>query len=192
MAGFPTSFGKADLLNDGRVIKHFQHEGFGQSWVVTHGSAPIAPACDMGAVDGPHPWLNDAIKTQYRSVWQQGLTGPLNYYRASPMRPARPGDAAAAGLHLPHSMLTVQVPTCVIWGMKDIALPPGLIDGLGEFVPKLTLHRVKNGSHWLVHEQPLRVAGLIEDFLRDDKAARPVNERTKVVRAVRAPRTQRY
>jgi hypothetical protein len=33
--------------------------------------------------------------------------------------------------------------------MKDIALPPGLIDGLGEFVPKLTLHRIKNGSHWL-------------------------------------------
>jgi pimeloyl-ACP methyl ester carboxylesterase len=89
-------------------------------------------------------------------------------------------------------MLTVQVPTCVIWGMKDIALPPGLIDGLGEFIPKLTLHRVKNGSHWLVHEQPLRVAGLIEAFLRDDKAARPVSERTKVVRAVRAPRTQRY
>ena len=147
---------------------------------------------NMGAVDGPHPWLNDAIKIQYRSVWQQGLTGPLNYYRASPMRPARPGDAAAAGLHLPHSMLTVQVPTCVIWGMKDIALPPGLIDGLGEFVSKLTLHRIKNGSHWLVHEQPLRVAGLIEDFLRDDKAARPVSERTKVVKAVRAPRTQRY
>jgi pimeloyl-ACP methyl ester carboxylesterase len=89
-------------------------------------------------------------------------------------------------------MLTVQVPTCVIWGMKDIALPPGLIDGLGEFVPKLTLHRIKNGSHWLVHEQPLRVAGLLEDFLRDDKAARPVNERTKVVRAARAPRAQRY
>jgi len=54
------------------------------------------------------------------------------------------------------------------------------------------LHRVKNGSHWLVHERPLRVAGLIEAFLRDDKAARPVSERTKVVRAVRAPRTQRY
>ena len=105
---------------------------------------------------------------------------------------ARAGAAAAAGLHLPHSMLTIQLPTCVIWGMKDIALPPDLIDGLGEFVPKLTIHRIKNGSHWLVHEQPLRVAGLIEDFLRDDKAARPVSERTKVVRAVRAPRTQRY
>ena len=138
----------------------------------------------------PHPWLNDALKAQYRAVWQQGLTGPLNFYRASPMRPARAGDAAAAGLHLPHSMLTVSVPTCVIWGMQDLALPPALIDGLGAFVPKLTLHRIKNGTHWVVHEQALRVAGLLEDFLRDDKAARPVEERTKVVRVARSQRTQ--
>ena len=138
---------------------------------------------NMGAIDGPHPWLTDAVKAQYRDVWGQGLTGPLNYYRASPMRPARPGDPAAAALHLPHSMLTVEVPTCVIWAMQDIALPAGLVDGLDAFVPKLTLHRVAEGTHWLVHEQPQLVAGLLEDFLREDKAARSAKERTQAISA---------
>ena len=99
------------------------------------------------------------------------------------MRPARPGDPAAAALHLPHSMLTVEVPTCVIWAMQDIALPAGLVDGLDAFVPKLTLHRVAEGTHWLVHEQPQLVAGLLEDFLREDKAARSAKERTQAISA---------
>ena len=93
---------------------------------------------NMGAIDGPHPWLTDTFKDQYRAVWKQGLTGPLNYYRASPMRPAREGDTAVASLQLPQSMLTISVPSCVIWGMQDIALPAGLIDGLDTFIPKLT------------------------------------------------------
>ncbi len=138
---------------------------------------------NMGAIDGPHPWLTEDVKAQYRAVWGQGLTGPLNYYRASPMRPARAGDPAAAALHLPHSMLTIDVPTCVIWAMQDIALPAGLIDGLDAFVPKLTLHRVADGTHWLVHEQPQLVAGLLEDFLREDKAARSAKDRTQAISA---------
>lgn len=137
----------------------------------------------MGAADGPHAWLTDDIKAHYRDVWQQGLTGPLNYYRASPMRPARPGDPAAAALHLPHSMLTVNVPTCVIWAMQDIALPAGLIEGLDAFVPKLTLHKVVDGTHWLVHEQPALVAGLLGDFLHEDKSGRSAKERTVTISA---------
>ena len=138
---------------------------------------------NMGAADGPHAWLTDDTKAQYRAVWQQGLTGPLNYYRASPMRPARPGDPAAAALHLPHSMLTMSIPTCVIWAMKDLALPAGLIEGLDAFVPKLTLHKVADGTHWLVHEQPALVAGLLGDFLHDDKSGRSAKERTVTISA---------
>ena len=51
-------------------------------------------------------------------------------------------------------MLQINVPTLVLWGMKDMALPPGLVEGLDAYVPRLTLERIKDGSHWLVHEQP--------------------------------------
>ncbi len=120
---------------------------------------------NMGASDGPYAWLNEAVKEQYREVWSQGLTGALNYYRASPLRPPRETDAAAAALTLPASMLTIEVPTLVLWGMQDIALPPGLIDGLDDYIPDLTLHRIADGSHWLVHEQPALVSQHLLAFL---------------------------
>ena len=119
----------------------------------------------MGAADGPHAWLTDAVKDQYRAVWSQGLTGGLNYYRASPLRPPRPEDPAAAKISLPEAMLRVDVPTLVIWALKDIALPPGLIDGLAAYVPRMQLQTVPEGTHWLVHEQPQRVIGWLQAYL---------------------------
>ena len=120
---------------------------------------------NMGALDGPYAWLTDEVKAQYREVWSQGLTGALNYYRASPLRPPREADAAAAAITLPKSMLDILVPTLVLWGMQDIALPPGLVDGLEDYIPDLTLQRIADGSHWLVHEQPTLVAQSLLAFL---------------------------
>ena len=137
----------------------------------------------MGAADGKHAWLTETIKDQYRAIWAQGLDGALNYYRATPMRPPRLGDPAASALHLPQNILTVNLPTCVIWGMQDTALLPGLLDGLAAYVPKLSLHRIKNGTHWLLHEQTARVTQLIGDFLGEDKAARTAAERTTRISA---------
>jgi len=121
---------------------------------------------NMGALDGPYAWLTDEVKAQYREVWSQGLTGALNYYRASPLRPPREADAAAAAITLPKSMLDILVPTLVLWGMNDIALPPGLVDGLEDYIPDLRLQRIADGSHWLVHEQPALVAQSLWAFLQ--------------------------
>ena len=121
---------------------------------------------NMGAVDGPYAWLTEEVKAQYREVWSQGLSGALNYYRASPLRPPRAEDAAAAAITLPASMLEILVPTLVLWGMQDIALPPGLIDGLENYIPDLTLKRIAEASHWLVHEQPDLVAQHLSAFLK--------------------------
>ena len=124
----------------------------------------------MGAVDGPHPWLTDAVKAQYESNWRAGLTGPLNYYRASPLRPARPGpphhDPAAAAVSIPRDKLEIHLPTLVIWATGDTALLPELLDGLEGFVPQLHLHRVEQATHWIVHEQPALIIRHLEHFLR--------------------------
>jgi pimeloyl-ACP methyl ester carboxylesterase len=114
----------------------------------------------------PTPWLTQAVKDQYRAVWSQGLRGGCNYYRASPLRPPRPEDPAAAGVELPDSMLRIDLPTLVVWGMDDAALPPTLIDGLDTYVPGLTLHQVPEATHWIVHEQPALIQKYLGDFLR--------------------------
>ena len=37
-------------------------------------------------------------------------------------------------------LLRVELPTQVIWGLDDVALLPGLLDGLERYVPRLQLH----------------------------------------------------
>jgi pimeloyl-ACP methyl ester carboxylesterase len=39
---------------------------------------------------GAASWLTEDVKARYRAVWDRSLTGGLNYYRASPLRPPRP------------------------------------------------------------------------------------------------------
>jgi pimeloyl-ACP methyl ester carboxylesterase len=127
----------------------------------------------MGAGPDRHGWLTDAVKAQYRAVWAgppgspagTGLTGGCNYYRASPLRPPRPNDPAAAAVTLPREMLTVDVPTLVLWALDDIALPPELLDGLEGYIPRLELHTIPDATHWIVHEQPALVAQHLQRFL---------------------------
>lgn len=119
------------------------------------------------APDGTPPaWLTDSVRTQYRALWQQGLTGACNYYRASPLRPPREGDPGAQAVTLPDAMLSVNLPTLVLWGMDDPALRPGLLDGLPGWIPNLRLQPVENASHWIVHEQPERIAMELQRFLQ--------------------------
>ena len=109
--------------------------------------------------------LTEPVRAQYRTLWQQGLTGACNYYRASPIRPPRDGDPGAQAITLPESMLTVTVPTLVLWAMDDPALLPGLLDGLPDWIPQLQVQEVEQASHWVVHEHPERVAMELRRFL---------------------------
>jgi pimeloyl-ACP methyl ester carboxylesterase len=113
-------------------------------------------------------WLTPAVRAQYREAWHnagRGLAGPLNYYRASPLRPAQGPDDLLHTLLLPDEAVTARVPVTVLWGEQDHALRTGLLDDLERWVPDLTLHRVPLGSHWLVHEQPSLVAEQISVLL---------------------------
>ena len=104
---------------------------------------------------GDAAWLTPALRQQYKQVWQQGLDGALNFYRASPLRPASgPADRTLNDLVLPDSVVRVAVPTTVLWGEADHALLPGLLDGLEAWVPGVQIHRLAAASHWIVHEQP--------------------------------------
>ena len=127
----------------------------------------------MGAADAQRVgggWLTDAVKDQYREVWSSGLRGGCNYYRASPLRPPTATDQSVLGIEFPPSAVTVKVPTQVIWGEDDIALPIGLLEGLEAFVPSMNLVRVPGASHWIIHERPSFIAEQIEQALRSDAA----------------------
>lgn len=119
----------------------------------------------MGAGADGFGWLTDDMKARYRAVWDQGLSGGCNYYRASPLRPPRAEDPAASAIELPRAMLTIPLPTLVLWALGDTALPPELIAGLDDYIPRLTLETVPDATHWIVHEQPQRVIASLQRFL---------------------------
>jgi pimeloyl-ACP methyl ester carboxylesterase len=94
----------------------------------------------------------------------------LNYYRAARLGPpSTKGGQTTGNYAADHASLRVQVPTLLIRGEQDPYLLPGNLEGLEEFVPNLTLKRIPDGSHWVVHEQP----GLVNAYIRDFITGRP-------------------
>lgn len=118
-----------------------------------------------GTVQRP-AWLTDAVREQYLQAWGCGVQGGLNYYRASPLKPDEAGSDALANLQLADDLVTVKVPTTVLWGEQDAALLPGLLQGLERWVPQLTVRRLPQASHWLVHEQPAEVLAEVRRCLK--------------------------
>jgi pimeloyl-ACP methyl ester carboxylesterase len=111
-------------------------------------------------------------KKAYLAAWSQpgALTGGLNYYRASRIGPPPPSGSTASEQSSPNfapdaSKLTVHVPVLVIWGENDTALLTGNLDGLDAFVPDLTIKRIPDATHWVVHEKPAQVNADIREFL---------------------------
>jgi pimeloyl-ACP methyl ester carboxylesterase len=133
---------------------------FARLWRFLEGDAPPAlPRPGAG-------WLTERLKDRYREAWRAGLAGPLNWYRASPLHPPMPGDDSVMRLTLPPEATTVDVPTRVVWAEADAALRPSLLEGLDAYVPRLTVVRVPEASHWVIHEQPARIAQEIEAALK--------------------------
>jgi pimeloyl-ACP methyl ester carboxylesterase len=113
-------------------------------------------------------YFDEADRRAYVEAWSQpgALTGGLNYYRASRFLPPVPGTPLPESkLDVDVAALSVHVPTLVIWGERDIALLPGNLEGLAEFVPDLTIRRIPDANHWVVHQKPELVNRYIREFL---------------------------
>lgn len=116
-------------------------------------------------------WFTEPVRARYHACWQHGLRGGVNYYRASPLHPPTEGHAGPLKLELNPADFRVTVPTRVIWGERDVALPVTLLDGLEQLIPDLQIVRIPDGSHWVIHEQPQRINQLIRGFLSQQRAA---------------------
>ena len=122
-----------------------------------------------GREEGP---ALEADKSAYLEAWQQpgALTGSLNYYRASPLYPPTAADPGAARLKLEAKDFMVRVPTLVLWGEKDRALLPSILDGIEEVVPDVEVVRVPDATHWVMEEKPDLVNTEIRKFISKEHA----------------------
>jgi pimeloyl-ACP methyl ester carboxylesterase len=101
-------------------------------------------------------WLSEADRQAYLEAWSQpgALTGALNYYRAAPVMPP------------PAHHAPIEVPTLLIWGLKDPYLLAGNLSGIGKLVPQVTVKLLPDASHWVNREKPMEVNTLIREFVQ--------------------------
>ncbi|BBB67009.1 epoxide hydrolase [Undibacterium sp. YM2] len=144
------------------------------NWLRNPGSEEALAKDDFALMDGffngmgqgEASWFDAETQAAYHACWARGLTGGVNYYRASPLHPPTDKNPGPLQLNLNPADFQVKVPTRVIWGENDKALPKTLLDGIENFVDDIQIQRIAEGSHWVIHEQPERVNRLIRQFLQ--------------------------
>ena len=117
-------------------------------------------------------WLSDDRLAAYKTEWARPgrLRGMINWYRASPLKIADPGDPIEPP-PLPLDKLQVSCPHLVIWGMEDTALLPEATEGLEDFCADLTRVELEGFDHWLLHQAPERVAEVVLDWIERKSVA---------------------
>ncbi len=107
-------------------------------------------------------WLSGDRLAQYQTEWSRPgrLCGMVNWYRASPLRVATPGNGIPVP-DLPLERLRVPQPHLLVWGANDTALLPEATEGLEEFAPRLTRVEIEGCDHWLHHQKPQELAEVI-------------------------------
>lgn len=112
-------------------------------------------------------WMTPARLGLYKAEWSRPgrMRGMINWYRASPLKVAEPGVPLTYPPVLSKERLQVRCPHLLIWGDNDTALLPVCIEGLEDYAADLTVRHVEGADHWICHQKPDVVAGLIRSWM---------------------------
>jgi epoxide hydrolase 4 len=152
------------LAHDAAQIEASQY----MNWLRADGSEAVLAENNFQRLVAMTSLKAEDQRARYRECWSRGLTGGVNYYRASPLRPDTPetqGTAAKVLAALKPEQFQVTVPTQVIWGTGDVALHPVLLDGIEQHVSNLRVDRIDGAGHWLLRENSRQVNRAMREFL---------------------------
>jgi pimeloyl-ACP methyl ester carboxylesterase len=116
----------------------------------------------MASHQSSEAWAGQQARS-YRRAWGRpdALSAMLNWYRMAFRRGLK-------GLLHPQPLSQIQVPTLVMWGMRDRALSPKLAQSSADLCLNGELVCFPNAGHWVHHEETDRVNRLLVDFLAPD------------------------
>lgn len=97
-----------------------------------------------------------------------GFNGPLNYYRAALRSPI---DKKVFN--------PIEVPTLIVWGVKDLALNRKLPELSRKYIKDCTIKYVDDASHWVQLDGCEEANKAVWDFIKAQN--RPQGERTRGV-----------
>ena len=91
----------------------------------------------------------------------------LNWYRASPITiPPLDAPYEMPSDYTPREAPPLRIPTLVMWGMDDLALPPENTEGLDRHIDDLTLEHIPGAGHFVQWEKPDAVNTAMDAFLQ--------------------------
>jgi epoxide hydrolase 4 len=174
----PETVDRLGILNAAhprRLLQGLHHPGqLRKSWYFFFFATPELPEAVVHAnrwhffrhfLRDAEPAFKPEEIDRYIEAWSQpgAATGMINYYRAS----VRAKDAEAR-------IRPIQAPTLVIWGERDRYLGEELAEPEQDDVPHLDrVERLPEASHWVHHDEPERVAGLLTEFFTSAPATTP-------------------
>lgn len=154
------------------VMKRFLQRDLEQlrrSWYIFFFQLPWPPEAGMRANDWRgasramrgsgkiHTFTDDDIE-KYKEAWAQpgAITAMINWYRAAARYPIQlPEDAC------------VNVPTLMLWGMKDFALSHRMARPSMDYCKDGKLLFFPDATHWVQHEEAEAVNHYLIDFVLD-------------------------
>ncbi|MBM4127136.1 MAG: alpha/beta hydrolase [Nitrospira sp.] len=154
-----------------REIRHWRQ--FRRSWYMAVFQIPWLPETVLAA-GGAHligaifermrvnsKYLpNDIVRRYRQQACEPGaLTAMLNYYRAA----IRGGGVARQRLL---GYPAIDLPTLVMWGLRDHALAKQNLDGLARYATDLTIVRLERAGHFVHQDEPQRVTEEILGWLQ--------------------------
>jgi pimeloyl-ACP methyl ester carboxylesterase len=127
--------------------------------LLTAGGARLIGAIFERMRANPEYLPNDIVHRYRQQACEPGaLHAMLNYYRAAIL-----GGGAARQRALGYP--TIDLPTLVIWGLRDQALARQNLDGLEQLVKDLTVVKLDRSGHFVHQDEPQRVTDEILGWL---------------------------
>lgn len=150
-------------------------------WHMLFFNLPVIPEMLFMFAGGPIvEWLiergsarRDAFDRDAMSEYRQAYRGlerqrsAFAYYRTTTraiIRAKLPGPLRVKHANQPSS--TIDVPTMLVWGMRDPVLPGHLAEGLERWIPDLRVERLEDVGHFVPEEAPDELAALVTPFLK--------------------------
>jgi len=102
--------------------------------------------------------FSDIEFSYYKASWQNegAMRAMIDWYRAAATYPTVvPGDGM------------VQVPTLIVWGSRDVFLPPRLATLSAQHCRDARVVEMPNAGHWLLHEQPQATGRQLVEFFSE-------------------------
>ncbi len=118
----------------------------------------------------------EADRQAWIAAWSQpgSTTAGLNYYRANHRNPpfndrhpasTIPTSWSAEEITKGAKSTIINVPTLVVWGLRDTAILPGHLSGLEKWVPNLSVRLYPEDDHWVMMQKAVPVAKDIRAYI---------------------------